>query len=78
MESLRYEKDAAVQKAIQRSTDEIEQLKKTSAQLREELESQTFEYDKKLQKQTLDKIAEHRHMQETIEKLREELDKKHG
>ena len=54
LESLRFEKDAAVQQAVQRSADEIQQLKMTSSELRAALESQKFEYEAKLQKQILD------------------------
>ncbi|MAV88587.1 MAG: hypothetical protein CMM67_10105, partial [Rhodospirillaceae bacterium] len=39
LEHHQYEKDAAVQQAVQRSVDEIEQLKATSSSLRDELES---------------------------------------
>jgi uncharacterized protein YwqG len=78
LESLRFEKDAAVQKAIQRSTEEINQLMKTSSELRDAMMSQKFEFETKLQKQTLEKIDEHSHLQDTIVKLRKELDQKHG
>ena len=78
LESLRFEKDAAVQKAIQRSTEEINQLMKTSSELRDAMMSQKFEFETKLQKQTLEKIDEHSHLQDTIVKLRTELDQKHG
>ena len=63
---------------VQRFTDEIEQLKETSANLRETLESQKFEYDAIFQKQKLETVIEHLHLQETLEKLREELDKNNG
>ena len=78
LESLRFEKDAAVQQAVQRSIDEIAQLKDTAAQLRDEMESTRFEYEEKFQQQALEKVEEHRHLQETIEQLRDELESKHG
>ena len=41
LESLRFEKDAAVQREIQKSADEIQQLKNTASSLRGELEKFT-------------------------------------
>ena len=38
MELLSHEKDAAVQKAVQKSSGEIKQLKKTTAKMRAEIE----------------------------------------
>ena len=70
--------DAAVQQAVQRSADEIKQLKHTSGLIREELESQNFEFEAKYQQQKLENVDEHSHLQETIEKLRLELEKQNG
>ena len=74
MESLRFEKDAAVQQAVQRSSDEIHQLQNTSSSLRDELESLRFEYEAKLQKRHTEKVDEHSHLQETILLLRNKLE----
>ena len=38
LELLSFEKDAAVQKAVQRSADEIQQLKNTAVSLRNEID----------------------------------------
>ena len=38
LENLRFEKDAAVQKAVQKSADEIKQLKKTTVKMRAKIE----------------------------------------
>ena len=38
LENLRFEKDAAVQKAVQKSSDEIKQLRKTTVKMRTEIE----------------------------------------
>ena len=75
---MRFEKDAAVQQAVQRSADEIEQLKMTSSELRTALESQKFEFEAKLQEQKLETSDEHQHLRDTIGKLREELETKNG
>ena len=48
MENLRFEKDAAVQRAVQSSADEIQQLKGTIASLRSEMESNKKSRHKKL------------------------------
>ena len=63
---------------MHRSADEIAQLKHTSSQLREELESQNFEFEAKYQQQKLENVDEHSHLQETIEKLRLKLEKQNG
>ena len=49
LETKRFEKDAAVQQATQRSADEIQQLKSTATRLRDELESLRFEKDAAVQ-----------------------------
>ena len=64
-----------MQQAVQRSTDEIQQLKHTSSQLRHELESQNFEFEAKYQEQKKLNVDENSHLQVTIEKLRTELEK---
>jgi len=43
LENLRFEKDAAVQRAVQSSADEIQQLKNTIESLRSEMENATVE-----------------------------------
>jgi hypothetical protein len=43
LENLRFEKDAAVQRAVQSSADEIQQLKNTIASLRSGMESKKIE-----------------------------------
>ncbi|MBO88589.1 MAG: hypothetical protein CMP14_03630, partial [Rickettsiales bacterium] len=49
LEANRFEKDAAVQQAVQHSADEIQQLKSTATSLRDELESLRFEKDAAVQ-----------------------------
>ena len=49
LENQSFEKDAAVQQAVQRSADEILQLKNTASSLRDELESLRFEKDAAVQ-----------------------------
>ena len=72
-----FEKDAAVQQAVQRSADEIEQLKMTSSELRTALESQKFEFEAKLQEQKLETSDEHQHLRDTYQ-AQEELETKNG
>ena len=48
---MRFEKDAAVQREIQKSADEIQQLKNTASSLRGELESLRFEKDAAVQRE---------------------------
>ena len=72
---MRFEKDAAVQQAVQRSVDEIEQLKATSSSLRDELENQTLDADAKIQEQEKDNVNDKKHLQKTIETLRSKLEK---
>ena len=78
LESLRFEKDAAVQQAVQRSADEIQQLKDTATGLRDELVNAKFTFEENLQKEALIKSDEHRHLQETIAKLRVEMEHDHA
>ncbi|MBT5837800.1 MAG: hypothetical protein HOH80_02280, partial [Rhodospirillaceae bacterium] len=49
LEGMRFEKDTAVQQAIQGSFDEITQLKSTATSLRDELESLGYEKDAAVQ-----------------------------
>ena len=76
LEEQSFEKDAAVQKAVQRSADEILQLKNTASSLRDELESLRFEFESKLQKNISEKVDEHSHLKETITILRAQLDER--
>ena len=78
LESLRFEKDAAVQQAIQRSADEIQQLKSTTGSLRDELESAQYELEEEVQKTRLRNQNEIQHLKQTVEKLRHELEAKHA
>ena len=74
LENLRFEKDAAVQKAIQRSADEIQQLKSTATSLRDELENLRFEKDAAVQQaiqRSTDEIAQ---LKNTAGNLRDELE----
>ena len=75
---MRFEKDAAVQQAVQRSVDEIEQLKATTTSLRDELESMRLDFEAKIQEQEKDNVHDKKHLQETIEKLRSKLEKKNA
>ena len=75
---MRFEKDAAVQQAVQRSADEIQQLKDTATGLRDELINAKFTFEENLQKEALIKSDEHRHLQETIAKLRVEMEHEHA
>ena len=76
LENQSFEKDAAVQQAVQRSADEILQLKNTASSLRDELESLRFEFESKLQKNISEKVDEHSHLKETITILRAQLDER--
>ena len=49
LEGMGFEKDTAVQQAVQGSFDEITQLKSTATSLRDELESLRFEKDAAVQ-----------------------------
>ncbi|MBO88265.1 MAG: hypothetical protein CMP14_01985, partial [Rickettsiales bacterium] len=71
----RFEKDAAVQQAVQHSADEIQQLKSTATSLRDELESSRFEYEEKLQRTHAEKVDEHSQLIKTISILRNQLEK---
>ena len=72
---MRFEKDAAVQQAVQRSADEIQQLKSTATSLRDELESLRFEYEARIQQTYAEKVDEHSQLIETISILRDQLEK---
>ena len=78
IESLRFEKDAAVQQTVQRSTDEIEQLRETASNLRERLETQKLDYEAMLQQQDKNNLDEKLHLQKTIENLRSKLEKENA
>ena len=75
---MRFEKDSAVQQAVQRSVDEIQQLKSTSENLREQLEIQKMDYQAVFQEQEKDNVNDKIHLQETIETLRSELENKNA
>ena len=49
LEENSFERDAAIQKAVQQTTDEIQQLKNTASRLRDELESLHFRKDAAVQ-----------------------------
>jgi predicted nuclease with TOPRIM domain len=72
---MRFEKDSAVQQAVQRSVDEIQQLKETAGDLRGKLETQKMDFEALLQEQEKDNVNDKIHLQATIEKLRSELEK---
>jgi hypothetical protein len=72
---MRFEKDAAVQQAVQRSVDEIEQLKATSTSLRDELENQRLDFEAKIQEQEKNNVHDKKHLQATIETLRSKLER---
>ena len=78
LESLRFEKDAAVQQAVQRSADEIQQLKSTATSLRDELESQRLDYEALLQEKEKNNVDENLQLQQTIETLRKNLERING
>ena len=78
LEKAIFEKDAAVQQAVQRSADEIQQLKDTATGLRDELINAKFTFEENLQKEALIKSDEHRHLQETIAKLRVKMEHNHA
>ena len=54
--------------------DEIEQLKSTTSNLREGLESQRLDYEAMLQQQDKNNLDEKIHLQKTIENLRSKLE----
>ena len=78
LETKRFEKDAAVQQATQRSADEIQQLKSTTGSLRDELESAQYQLEEEVQKTRLRNQNEIQHLKQTVEKLRDELEAKHA
>ena len=55
LESLKFEKKEAVQKAVLNSSDEIKQLKSSSQILRNEIEKIIENYEKKLKESTNEK-----------------------
>ena len=60
---------------MQRSADEIQQLKSTATSLRDELESLRFEYEARIQQTYAEKVDEHSQLIETISILRDQLEK---
>ena len=75
---MRFEKDSAVQQAVQRSVDEIQQLKSTAENLREKLEMQKMDYQALLQEQETNNVNDNIHLQKTIETLRSKLEKENA
>ena len=73
MENLRFEKDAAVQRAVQSSADEIQQLKNTTSSLRSELENLRFEKDAAVQRAVQSSADEIQQLKNTTSSLRSEL-----
>ena len=73
-ESLRFEKDKAVQEAVANSHDEITQLKRTAQALRDELETLRFEKDKAVQEAVANSHDEIQQLQKTAQALRDELE----
>ena len=71
---LKFEKKEAVQKQIQASTDEINQLKKSCAALRDELENLKFEKKKAVQDAILNSSQEIKELKLSISDLRNELE----
>ena len=69
-----FEKDAAVQQAIQRSADEIQQLKSTATSLRDELESLRFEKDAAVQQAIQQLKSTATSLRDELESLRFEKD----
>ncbi|HAN81547.1 MAG TPA: hypothetical protein DCQ47_08840, partial [Gammaproteobacteria bacterium] len=58
--------------------DEIQQLKKTTGSLRDELESAQYQLEEEVQKTRLQNRNEIRHLKQTVERLRDELEDKHA
>ena len=78
LETKRFEKDTAVQEAVQLSSDEIQQLKSTAGSLRAELESAQYQLEEEVQKTRLQNRNEIQHLKQTVERLRDELENKHA
>ena len=76
LEENSFERDAAIQKVVQQTTDEIQQLKNTASSLRDELESLRFEWESSKQKSPAEKMKDLGRLQETIVVLRNKLEKK--
>ena len=74
MEALSFSKDATVQKAVQRSADEIQQLKNTASSLRNELENLRFEKDAAVQKTAHRSADEIQQLKNTLKKLRKRIE----
>ena len=65
-----------MQQAVQRSADEIQQLKNTASGLRDELEILRFEHGVKLKDYRAEKDKENRQLKKTILILRTKLEEK--
>jgi len=76
LEAVHFEKDAAVQQAVQHSADEIQQLKNTASSLRDELEKLRFGLKDKLKDYRAEKDKENRHLKNTILMLRTKIEEK--
>ena len=66
----------AVQRAVQSSADEIQQLKNTTSRLRSEMESLRFEKDAAVQRAVQSSADEIRQLKNTIASLRSGMESK--
>ena len=72
---MRFEKDAAVQREVQKSADEIQQLKNTASNLRGELESLRFEKDAAVQREIHKSADEITQLKNMTQNLRNKFEK---
>lgn len=73
LETMRYEQERNIQRAVADAAGEVEQLRSTIISLREELERRSAEFDARLADERLAHHNELRELQETIQSLRENL-----
>ena len=74
LEDQEFNRNAAVQRAVQHSADEILQLKNTATSLRDELESLRFEKDAAVQQAVQRSADEILQLKNTATSLRDELE----
>ena len=71
-----YEKSAAVQEVVQKSSDEIDQFKKTVSSLRDELEKSRADARDEVQRIKVENIKEVEALQSTITSLRQKYEER--
>ena len=76
LETLSFDKDKAVQRAVLLSSDEIQQLKDMASSLRNELENLRFEKDAAVQRATQSSADEIQQLKNTIASIRSGMESK--